>query len=63
MTEYICPRCSTVFNNDIDDDLWFIINAGYVEMGCCPECKTHKESKVISKTWKDYITNLFGANK
>ena len=63
MEEYVCPRCSTVFNNDVDDDLWFIINAGYLKIGACPECKTPEESKMISKTWKNYITTLFGANK
>ncbi len=54
MQEYVCPRCSDVYNNDNDSDLWFIINAGYVKMGVCPNCNTPEEFKIIDSTWKAY---------
>lgn len=62
MEEYICPRCSTVFNNDNDDlNLWFMINSGYVEMGACGDCKTPEEFMVIDKTWKAYRKSMEAA--
>ena len=63
MKEYICPRCSNVFNNDDDLDLWFIVNAGYVKMGACTNCTTPEEFKVIDKTWKDYRKSMKESNK
>ena len=62
---YTCPRCSVKYGdrNDFHDSLWFLKNAGYIQLGCCVECETAEEDIVITKTWKEYITNLFGANK
>lgn len=63
MEEYKCPRCSTIYNNDVDSDLWFLSNAGYIGLRCCPECRTAEELAILDKTWKDYTTTLFGAKQ
>lgn len=54
MEEYKCPRCSNVYNNEHDSDIWFLKNAGYITLGCCPECETSEEDVIITKTWKEY---------
>ena len=59
MEEYICPRCSEKFLSGF----WFLKNAGYIDLGICTICETLEENTIITKTWKDYTTNLFGANK
>ena len=50
MEEYICPRCSNEY-----DDLWFMENAGYIELGICAECRTPDEFDITSKNWKAYL--------
>jgi len=62
MKEYNCPRCSNIFNDDNDSDLWFIVNAGYVKMGACPTCTTPEEFKIIDDTWKAYRKSMEAAN-
>ena len=61
---YTCPRCAERYGDrNEDDNVWFVKNAGYITLGCCPECTTPKEFEVIDKTWKDYTDKMFGANK
>ena len=61
---YTCPRCLTNYGDRGEDDsISFVKNAGYISLGCCPECETSEEDVVTTKTWKDYTTTLFGANK
>jgi hypothetical protein len=40
-----------------EDNLWFLKNAGYIELGCCVECETTEEGVIITKTWKDYLAS------
>jgi ribosomal protein L37AE/L43A len=55
---YTCPRCATKFGDRSEDDnIWFIKNAGYINLGCCVECETPEEGVIITKTWKDYLTS------
>jgi hypothetical protein len=61
---YTCPRCTERYGDRTEDDsLWFMKNSGYINHGCCPECKTPEEFEVIDKTWKEYTSKDFGANK
>jgi len=52
MTEYVCPRCSDSYDSD---NLWFIKNAGYIDLGICPECRTPDEFDITSKNWKTFL--------
>jgi hypothetical protein len=61
---YTCTRCSSKYGDrDEEDNLWFLKNAGYISLGCCPQCETSEEDVITTKTWKDYTTTLFGVNK
>ena len=61
---YTCPRCATEYGNrNEDDSIWFVKNAGYISLGSCPECETSEEDVIITKTWKEYLHNLFGGSK
>lgn len=61
---YTCPRCAERYGDRTEDDnVWFVKNAGYISRGCCPDCRTPEEFEAIDKTWKEYLDNLFGANK
>jgi len=61
---YTCPRCTERYGDrNEDDNIWFVKNAGYITLGCCPECTTPEEFEVIDKTWKQYTDEMFGANK
>lgn len=58
---YTCPNCDITYGNkNEEDNIWFIKNSGYVTLGCCPFCETPEQTVILTKTWKDYTTNLFG---
>ena len=61
---YTCPRCAERYGDRTEDDnVWFVKNAGYISLGCCPECETSEEDVITTKTWQDYTTKLFGGGK
>lgn len=52
---YTCPRCAERYGDrNEDDNVWFVKNAGYISLGCCPECETSEGDVIITKIWKDY---------
>lgn len=55
---YTCPRCSVKYGDRYEEDnLWFLKNAGYINLGCCVECETPDEGARITTIWKDYLTS------
>jgi hypothetical protein len=61
---YTCPRCTTKYGDRHEEDnLWFLKNAGYIELGCCPECETPEEDVILTSNWKKYTSSLFGAKQ
>jgi hypothetical protein len=58
---YTCPRCAIKYGDRYEEDnLWFLKNAGYIELGCCVECETPEEGVILTNNWKKYTSSIFG---